>query len=117
LPSHERRQLLLKCRWSWSEVGMALWSRVPFSVTIDASGSLVAKLASQPDVQIGRARFGNKVVRWTMPGSLGVDGEPFTLALKLYLRDGSLVGDAETSPAPGNANGFRTYYWVQLKSE
>jgi CubicO group peptidase (beta-lactamase class C family) len=91
--------------------------RVSLRVTIDATGSLVAKLASQPDVQIARARFGNKVVGWTMPGSLGVDGEPFTLALKLYLRDGSLVGDAETSPAPGNANGFRTYYWVQLKSE
>jgi Beta-lactamase len=101
---------------SWNGFVETYKGRVPLSVTIEPTGSLLAKLASQPDVQIAPARFGNKVVRWTMPGSLGVEGEPFTLALKLYLRDGSLVGDAETSPAPGNAKGFRTYYWVQLKS-
>ncbi len=91
--------------------------RVPLTVTIDATGSLVAKLAEQPDVPIARGRFGNKVLRWSMPGSLGVEGEPFNLSLvKLYLREGFLVGDAETSPLPSNPNGFQTYYFVQLKS-
>lgn len=90
--------------------------RVPLTVTIDPAGSLVAKLAEQQDVPIARARFGNKVLRWSMPGSLGVEGEPFILAMKLYLREGFLVGDAETSPVPTNPNGFQTYYFVQLKS-
>lgn len=90
--------------------------RVLLTVTIDTTGSLAAKLAEQPDVPIARARFGNKVLRWSMPGALGIEGEPFTLAMKLYLREGFLVGDAETSPLPTNPNGFQTYYWVQLKS-
>src|SRR5215471_19177327 len=100
----------------WSGFVEAYKGRVPLTVTIDATGRLVAKLAEQPDVPVARARFGNKVIRWSMPGALGVEGEPFTLAMKLYFRDGLLVGDAETSPVPGNPNGFQTYFPVQLKS-
>jgi hypothetical protein len=100
----------------WSGFVETYKGRVPLTATIDATGSLVAKLAEQPDVPIARARFGNKVLRWSMPGALGVEGEPFTLAMKLYFREGLLVGDAETSPLPTNPNGFQTYYWVQLKS-
>ena len=86
-------------------------------VLITKRGRLVAKLAEQPEVSVARARFGNKVLRWSMAGSLGVEGEPFTLAMKLYVREGLLVGDAETSPLPTNPDGFQTYYWVQLKSD
>ena len=99
----------------WSGFVETYKGKVPLTVTIDATGRLVAKLAEQPDVSIARARFGNKVVRWSMPGALGVEGEPFTLALKLYFREGLLVGDAETSPLPTNSNWLQTYYWVQLK--
>jgi len=101
---------------TWSGFVETYKGKIPLTVRVDATGSLVAKLAAQPDVQIERARFGNKVLRWSMPGSLGVEGEPFTLAMKLYLREGLLVGDAETSPVPTNPNGFQTYYFVQLKS-
>jgi CubicO group peptidase (beta-lactamase class C family) len=99
---------------SWSGFIETYKGKVPLTVTIDATGSLVAKVAEQP-APVDRARFGNQVVRWSMPASLGVEGEPFTLAMKLYLREGLLVGDGETSPLP-TSHGFQTYYWVQLKS-
>lgn len=102
---------------SWTGFVGTYKGKVPLTVTIDATGRLVAKLAEQPEVSVARARFGNKVLRWSMAGSLGVEGEPFTLAMKLYFREGLLVGDGETSPLPTNPDGFQTYYWVQLKSD
>jgi CubicO group peptidase (beta-lactamase class C family) len=98
----------------WSGFIETYKGRTPLTVTIDATGSLAAKLAEQP-VPVERARYGDKVVRWSMPASLGVEGEPFTLAMKLYLREGLLVGDAETMPLPTNTVWLQTYYWVQLK--
>ena len=103
---------------SWTGFVGTYKGKVPLTVTIDATGRVVAKLAEQPEVSVARARFGDKVFRGSMAGSLGVEGEPFTLALKLYFRGGLLVGDAETSPLPTNPpiNWIETYYWVQLKS-
>jgi CubicO group peptidase (beta-lactamase class C family) len=102
---------------SWTGFVGTYKGKMPLNVTIDATGHLVAKLAEQPEVSVARARFGNKVFRGSITGSLGVEGEPFTLALKLFFRDGLLVGDAETSPLPTNPHGFQTFYWVQLKSD
>jgi CubicO group peptidase (beta-lactamase class C family) len=104
---------------SWTGFVGTYKGKVPLTVTVDATGHLMAKLAEQPEVSVARARFGNNVLRWSMAGSLGVDGEPFTLGMKLYFRGGLLVGDAETSPLPTNppTNWIETYYWVQLKSD
>jgi len=100
----------------WSGFVETYKGKVPLTLTIDATGGMVAKLAEQPEVAVARGRFGNRAARWSMPAALGVEGEPFTLAMKLYFREGLLLGDAETSPLPTNLHGFQTYYWVQLKS-
>ena len=100
---------------SWTGFVGTYKGRVPLTVTIDATGRVMAKLAEQPDSPVARARFRDGVFRGSIAGSLGVEGEPFTLALKLFFRDGLLVGDAETSPLPTNPDGFQTYFWVQLK--
>jgi CubicO group peptidase (beta-lactamase class C family) len=100
----------------WSGFIQSYMGKVPLTVTIDATGSLAAKVAEQAE-PVERARYGNKVVRWSMPASLGVEGEPFALAMKLFLRDGLLVGDGETTSAGPNPHGFQTYYWVELKAD
>lgn len=104
---------------SWTGFVGTYKGKVPLTVTIPSTGPVVAKLAEQPEVPVARARFVNQVFRGSIAGSLGVEGEPFTLALKLFFRDGLLVGDAETSPLPTNppTNWIQTYYWVQLKSD
>ena len=102
---------------SWTGFVGTYKGKVPLTVTIEATGRVVAKLAEQPEAPVARARFVNKVFRGSIAGSLGVEGEPFTLALKLFFRDGLLLGDAETSPLPTNPNGFQTFYFVQLRSD
>ncbi|HEY6274200.1 MAG TPA: hypothetical protein VIX19_19630 [Terriglobales bacterium] len=56
-------------------------------------------------------------MRWTMPGSLGVEGEPFDLAMRLYIYGSVLAGAARTEPSPSSPNGVWVYYWVQLEKE
>jgi hypothetical protein len=89
---------------------------VPLTVNVDKNGAIVAKLSSQPEVQVQRVRFGEKSIRWTMSGSLGVEGEPFELDFLLDPGGQALTGTVETRPLPTNRTGFRTYYWVQLDS-
>ena len=102
---------------NWSGFVRTCAGTVQLAAKIDTTGEVVAKLGSEPEVRISQARFGTKSVRWTMAGSLGVEGEPFTLTMRLRLQRGLLVGAAETSPLANNHSGFRTYYWVQLESK
>jgi len=87
---------------------------VPLTVTIDGSGGLVAKVGSEPEVQARPTFFGG-VLRWTMPGSLGLEGDPLDLAMRLYLYDNILAGAARTSPSPSSRPGPQLYYWVQVE--
>lgn len=102
---------------NWSGFIQTYAGKVPLIVQIDKTGEVVAKLGPAPEVRKSDARVRSDFVRWTMPGSLGVEGEPFDLTIRLRLRRGLLVGAAETSPLPSNRDGFRTYYWVQLESK
>jgi CubicO group peptidase (beta-lactamase class C family) len=88
--------------------------RVPFTVVIDTSRSLVATIGTEQARTIASARFGPSVVRWTMSAHLGVDGEPFDLAMRLYRRGSMLAGAAQAQPAAGNPAGFLTYFPVRL---
>lgn len=99
---------------TWSGSVQTYQGLVPLTVTIDSSGRLVATLASQPEVIVQRPLFGEGAVRWTMPGSLGVEGEPFALAMRLYLYNDVLAGAARTEPGSSNHDGSWVYYWVRL---
>jgi hypothetical protein len=90
---------------------------VPLVVTIEASGALVAQLGSEAPVRRVHPRIGDGVVRWTMPGSLGVEGEPFDLAMRLYLYGNVLAGAARTSPPASSRNGPWVYYWVRMEKK
>jgi hypothetical protein len=67
------------------------------TVSIDASGELVARLGNGLEVRRAHPRDG--VIRWTMPGSPGVEGEPFDPAMRLYLYKDVLAGAARTAPS------------------
>lgn len=98
---------------SWSGFVQTYLGRVPLRVTIDGSGELIAKLGSGPEVPARPTFFGG-ALRWTMPGSLGVEGEPFDLAMRLYLYDSVLAGAARTAPSPSSHQGPQLYYWVRV---
>jgi len=100
---------------AWGGFVQTYRGRVPLALDVGASGQLAARLGAEPEVRREHPRFGEDVVRWTMPGSLGVEGEPFDLAMRLYLHGGRLVGAARAGPAASNRNGVWTYYWVQLE--
>lgn len=110
------KPLLPELIGAWSGFVQTYSSKVPLTLTIDSGHSLVAKLGSQDEVTVVHPEIEDKVVHWSMPGSLGVEGEPFQLLLTLRLDRGHLTGAAETRPLPSNTRGFRTYFWVQLES-
>jgi hypothetical protein len=99
---------------AWSGSVQTYLGRVPLTVTIDASGALIARLGNGPEVRRAHPRYGEGVIRWTMPGSLGVEGEPFDLAMRLYLHKESMVGAARTAPLPSGRNAIWVYYWVRV---
>jgi hypothetical protein len=50
-----------------------------------------------------------------MPSALGVEGEPFDLAMRLHLYGDVLAGGARTSPPPSpNVDGVWVTYFVRL---
>jgi CubicO group peptidase (beta-lactamase class C family) len=100
---------------AWSGYVQTYLGRVPLILTIDLSGALVAKLGAEPEVRVPHPRFGDGVIRWTMPGSLGVESEPFDLAMRLHLYNGVLAGAARTAPKPQNRDGSWASYWVRLE--
>jgi CubicO group peptidase (beta-lactamase class C family) len=102
---------------TWSGFVQTYQGRVPLALDVSASGQLVARLGAEPEVRRAHPRFGEGVVRWTMPGSLGVEGEPFDLAMRLYLHGGMLVGAGRTVPPASNRKGMWVYYWVQLEKK
>lgn len=73
---------------AWTGFVQTYRGTAPLVLDISASGELVAELGAEPEVRRAHPRFGEGVVRWTMPGSLGVEGEPFDLATRLYLHGG-----------------------------
>jgi hypothetical protein len=92
--------------------------RVPLTLNVGTSGERTAQLGVESEVRRAHAQFGESVVRWTMPGSLGVEGEPFDLAMRLYIHGSVLAGAARTEPPPSSRNGVWVYYyWVQLERE
>jgi hypothetical protein len=92
--------------------------RVPLTLNVGTSGERTAQLGVESEVRRAHAQFGESVVRWTMPGSLGVEGEPFDLAMTLYIHGRVLAGAARTEPPPSSRNGVWVYYyWVQLERE
>jgi CubicO group peptidase (beta-lactamase class C family) len=99
---------------TWSGSVQTYLRKVPLTVTIDASGGLIARLGSGPDVRRANPRYGDGVIRWTMPGALGVEGEPFDLAMRLYLYKDTLAGAARTAPPPSSRNPTWVYYWVRV---
>jgi hypothetical protein len=100
---------------AWSGFVQTYRGRVPLVLNVNASGELVAKLGVEPEVRRAHPHLDESVIRWTMPGSLGVEGEPFDLAMRLYLHGGVLAGAARTQPPPSSRNGAWVYYWVQLE--
>ncbi len=99
---------------SWSGFVQTYRGQVPLTVHLDSSGALVARLGTAPEVRSRRASYIDGALRWTMPSALAVEGEPFDLAMRLYLHDNSLVGAARSSPPPSSRNGLRASYWVRL---
>jgi hypothetical protein len=99
---------------AWSGSVQTYLGQVPLTVAIDASGELIARLGNGPEVRRAHPRYGEGVVRWTMPGSLGVEGEPFDLAMRLYLYKDLLAGAARTAPPPSSRNATWVYYWVRV---
>jgi hypothetical protein len=102
---------------SWSGFVQTYRGKVLLALDVSASGQLAARLGTEPEVLRAHPRFGEGVVRWTMPGSLGVEGEPFDLAMRLHLHEGMLVGAARTVPTASNRNGVWVYYWVKLEKK
>jgi hypothetical protein len=102
---------------TWSGFVQTYQGTVPLVLDVSASGQLIAKLGAEPEARRAHPRFGEGVVRWTMPGSLGVEGEPFDLAMRLYLHGDMLVGAARTLPTASNRNGAWVYYWAQLEKQ
>jgi CubicO group peptidase (beta-lactamase class C family) len=102
---------------AWSGFVQTYRGRAPLALDVSASGQLVARLGAEPEVRRAHPRFGEGVVRWTMPGSLGVEGEPFDLAMRLYLHGNMLVGAARTLPTASNDKGVWVYYWAQLEKK
>jgi hypothetical protein len=49
-----------------------------------------------------------------MPGALGLEGEPFDLAMRLYLYNDVLAGAARTQPPSSSRNPSWVYYWVRV---
>jgi hypothetical protein len=89
---------------------------VPLTLRVDPSGAIVATLGSAPEVT-PNARFGPNVIRWTMSGHLGVEGEPFDLATRLCPRDRVLAAAAQTVPAANHPVAFLTYYSVRAHDD
>lgn len=102
---------------SWSGFIQTYKGQVSLALRIDALGEIVVKLGEEPEVHRAPPWFGEGAVRWTMPGSLGVEGEPFDLAIRLHLHGGTLAGAARTVPPPSSRNGVWVYYWVQLEKK
>jgi CubicO group peptidase (beta-lactamase class C family) len=102
---------------AWQGYIQTYLAKVPLIVVIDDTGRLVATLGSGSAVTITNARFGPGVVRWTMPGHLGVEGEPFDLAMRLYRRGRLLAGAAQTQPAANNPTGFPAYFAARLEAK
>jgi CubicO group peptidase (beta-lactamase class C family) len=98
----------------WSGSLQSYLGQVPLIVSIDASGGLMAKLGSGPEIRRGHPRYGDGVIRWTMPGTVGVEGEPFDLAMRLYLYHDVLAGAARTVPSSSNRHPSWVYYWVRV---
>jgi CubicO group peptidase (beta-lactamase class C family) len=101
----------------WSGFVQTYKGTVPLALDVIPSGELVARLGTDAEVRRAHPRFGEGVVRWTMPGSLGVEGEPFDLAMRLYLYGGILAGAARTQPPASNGKGVWVSYWVQLEKK
>jgi hypothetical protein len=102
----------------WSGFVQTYNGDVPLVLSVSASGELTAGVGAQPAVHRALStRFATNVVWWTMPRSLGVEGEPFNLAVELHLYGGVLAGAATTIPVPSNPNGFRASYWVRLRKK
>jgi hypothetical protein len=102
---------------NWSGFVQTYQGKVPLELDVSESGELVARLGAEAEVRRAHPRFGEGVVRWTMPGSLGVEGEPFDLAMRLHLRGGILAGAARTLPPASNRKGVWVSYWVQLEKK
>ena len=100
---------------AWSGFVQTYRGKVPLALDVSASGELTARLGSDPEAHGVDRRFSEGVALWTMPGSLGVEGEPFDLAMRLYLRGGVLAGAARTVPTASNRKGVWVSYWVQLE--
>jgi hypothetical protein len=98
----------------WSGSVQTYLGQVPLTLTIEASGELIARLGNGPEVRRANPRYGEGVIRWTMPGALGVEGEPFDLAMRLYLYKDLLVGAARTVPPQSSRNPTWVYYWVRV---
>ncbi len=99
---------------AWSGYVQTYLGQAPLTVTIDASGGLMARLGNEPEVHRAHPRYGDRAIRWTMPGSLGVEGEPFDLAMRLYLYNDVLAGAARTAPPSSSRNPSWVYYWVRV---
>ena len=102
---------------AWSGFMQTYRGRVPLSVDIDSSRQLVAKLGDQPEVRRPTPRYAGGILRWTMPASLGVEGEPFGLGMRVQLHGPTLVGAARTQPAASNRKPMWVYYSVQLEKK
>jgi CubicO group peptidase (beta-lactamase class C family) len=101
---------------TWSRFVETYKGRVPLTLRVDPSGAIVATLGSAPEVT-PNARFGPNVIRWTMSGHLGVEGEPFDLATRLCPRDRVLAAAAQTVPAANHPVAFLTYYSVRAHDD
>jgi hypothetical protein len=99
---------------AWSGFVQTYRGQVPLTINIDESGGLVVRLGNGQEVRRAHPRYGDGVIRWTMPGSLGLEGEPFDLAMRLYKYGDVLAGAARTEPLPSSRNPSRVYYWVRV---
>lgn len=102
----------------WSGFVETYKGTTPLLLDVMPSGELIAELGSEPEVRRRPARFVPGVVRWTMPGSLGVEGEPFDLAIRVEPNGRDVLAGAARTVPPESAPGRDTpqlYYWVQLE--
>jgi CubicO group peptidase (beta-lactamase class C family) len=104
---------------NWKGVIKTYRRDLPLTLSINGSGEIRAKLASQPAAILNRVRFDGNRLDGRMPGKLGTDEDtglqPYDLDLELYFRAGALTGSATTRPHPGGRNFARLPYWVELK--
>ena len=104
---------------NWTGIIKTYRRDLPLTLSINGSGEIKAKLASQPAAILNRVRFDGNRLDGRMPGKLGTDEDtgpqPYDLDLELYFHDSALTGSATTRPHPGGRNFARLPYWVQLK--